>query len=297
MRRTRIIVIATFLKPNTSTVSHLSLHLFFTKRVVVLGCLSFVGQGVSPAVLCLVLFDCFSVPLLSFMCPPTFEEREPLTSNDGTTASLNTGFLVGFDLEASMLDTFQPPPVPLPYDMVLGGSASTDSESGQKTVSSFKTLITHEDIEESDCKAQANSAPISPRKEELSKPNETQVLVTEEEDVCPICLEEYGVENPRNLTKCEHHFHLSCILEWMERSDSCPICDQMMVAADSFAIRDALTKSLFWLAQSLGAYGFFLWFLFLYNVENEAYNVSANTRPISLAFGKRFERQLGIPIA
>ncbi|KAK7295106.1 hypothetical protein RJT34_18010 [Clitoria ternatea] len=163
-----------------------------------------------------------------YYCPPTFEERESLTSNDGTT-SFSAGFLVGLNLEASIPDTFQPPPVPLPYDVVLGGSASTDSESGRETVSSFETLITREDIEESDCKAKLNSAPISPRKEELLKSNETHVLVTEEEDVCPICLEEYDVENPRNLTKCEHHFHLSCILEWMERSDSCPICDQIGV--------------------------------------------------------------------
>ncbi|MBA0741347.1 hypothetical protein Gogos_014509, partial [Gossypium gossypioides] len=38
---------------------------------------------------------------------------------------------------------------------------------------------------------------------------------------------EYDAENPELLTKCEHHFHLSCILEWMERSDTCPICDQV----------------------------------------------------------------------
>ncbi|KAL2330266.1 hypothetical protein Fmac_017847 [Flemingia macrophylla] len=164
-----------------------------------------------------------------YYCPPTFEERESLTSNDGINASHNAGFLVGLNLEASIPDTFRSPPVPLPYDAVLGGSASTDSESGRETVSSFETLITCEDAEESDCKAQANSAPTSPRKEELSKSNVTQLLVTEEEDVCPICLEEYDVENPRNLTKCEHHFHLSCILEWMERSDSCPICDQEMI--------------------------------------------------------------------
>ncbi|KAL5143778.1 putative E3 ubiquitin-protein ligase RHB1A [Glycine soja] len=162
-------------------------------------------------------------------CPPTFEERESLTSNNGTNASVNAGFLIGLNLEASMPDTFQSPPVPLPYDMVLGGSASTYSESGRETVSSFETLITREDVEESDCKAQANSALTSPRKAQLSKSNVTQVLVTEEEDVCPICLEEYDVENPSNLTKCEHHFHLSCILEWMERSDSCPICDQEMI--------------------------------------------------------------------
>lgn len=163
--------------------------------------------------------------------PPTSEESESLTANDGTNASLNAGFLVGLNLDASIPDTFHPPPVPLPYDMVLGGSASTDSESGRETasVSSYETSMTREDIEESDFKAPAKSAPISPKKEALSKANETQVLVIEEEDVCPICLEEYDDENPRNLTKCEHHFHLSCILEWMERSDSCPICDQEMI--------------------------------------------------------------------
>ncbi|RDX97241.1 putative E3 ubiquitin-protein ligase RHB1A, partial [Mucuna pruriens] len=174
-----------------------------------------------------------------YYCPPTFEEHESLTTHDGANASLNSGFLVGFNLEASMPDTFQPPPVPLPYDMVLGGSASTDSESGRETLSSFETLITCDDVEESDCKAQANSAPTSPRKAEVPKSNGNEVLVIEEEDVCPICLEEYDVENPRNLTKCEHHFHLSCILEWMERSDSCPICDQVgELSCQYFALLD-----------------------------------------------------------
>jgi hypothetical protein len=128
---------------------------------------------------------------LQFQCPPTLEEREFLTSNDGTAASLAAGYLVGLNLEASIPDTFRSPPVPLPYDIVFGGSASTDSESGRETVSvsSFETSITRDDIEESDCKVQTKSAPISPRKVELSKSNGTQVLVTEEEDVCPICLE------------------------------------------------------------------------------------------------------------
>jgi len=38
---------------------------------------------------------------------------------------------------------------------------------------------------------------------------------------------EYDDENPKITTKCEHHFHLACILEWMERSDSCPVCDKV----------------------------------------------------------------------
>jgi hypothetical protein len=167
-----------------------------------------------------------------YYCPPILEERDALTSTDGATDSLTAGLLVGLNVEGSTPDTYQSPPAPLPYDVVLGGTASTDSESGRDTVvsgSSFETLITCEDIEESDPKAQAKSAPISPSKAELWKSSEPHALVIEEEDGCPICLEEYDVENPKTLTKCEHHFHLACILEWMERSDSCPICDQEMI--------------------------------------------------------------------
>ncbi|CAN8230885.1 unnamed protein product [Cochlearia groenlandica] len=52
-------------------------------------------------------------------------------------------------------------------------------------------------------------------------------------DECPICLEEYEGENPRLLTKCGHDFHLACILEWMERSEACPVCDKELVFAES----------------------------------------------------------------
>lgn len=45
--------------------------------------------------------------------------------------------------------------------------------------------------------------------------------------LCTLHLAEYDLENPRIMTKCEHHFHLSCILEWRERSDTCPVCDQV----------------------------------------------------------------------
>ena len=38
---------------------------------------------------------------------------------------------------------------------------------------------------------------------------------------------EYTPENPQIITKCSHHFHLSCIYEWMERSDTCPICGKV----------------------------------------------------------------------
>ncbi|KAK4758127.1 hypothetical protein SAY87_019428 [Trapa incisa] len=56
---------------------------------------------------------------------------------------------------------------------------------------------------------------------------------SDDEDVCPTCLEEYTSENPKITTRCSHHFHLSCIYEWMERSESCPICGKEMELCES----------------------------------------------------------------
>ncbi|XP_071703318.1 E3 ubiquitin-protein ligase At3g02290-like isoform X2 [Rutidosis leptorrhynchoides] len=52
----------------------------------------------------------------------------------------------------------------------------------------------------------------------------------DDEDVCPICLEEYTIENPRIITKCFHHYHLGCIYEWNERSETCPFCSKVITS-------------------------------------------------------------------
>ncbi|XP_077215402.1 E3 ubiquitin-protein ligase At3g02290-like isoform X2 [Tasmannia lanceolata] len=59
---------------------------------------------------------------------------------------------------------------------------------------------------------------------------ESYILTSsEDEDVCPTCLEEYTSENPKIMTQCSHHYHLGCIYEWMERSETCPVCGKVMV--------------------------------------------------------------------
>ena len=37
-----------------------------------------------------------------------------------------------------------------------------------------------------------------------------------------------AADNPKILTQCNHHFHLACIYEWLERSQTCPICSRQM---------------------------------------------------------------------
>ncbi|XP_074589796.1 E3 ubiquitin-protein ligase At3g02290-like [Curcuma longa] len=52
---------------------------------------------------------------------------------------------------------------------------------------------------------------------------------SDDEDACPICLEEYTSENPRSTLQCSHQFHLCCVYEWMERSHACPFCNKLML--------------------------------------------------------------------
>ena len=46
------------------------------------------------------------------------------------------------------------------------------------------------------------------------------------ETECAICLNEFiGVDIIKAFYKCEHIFHKSCLLDWLKKSDSCPLCN------------------------------------------------------------------------
>lgn len=187
-----------------------------------------------------------------YYCPPSLEEHESSRSYNGTASALPAGILVGLNLDTSSPDTFRPPPAPIPFNVLFGrpqtpirsvGSQGPKCDPGRQSVESapFKdsagadscacdTLVPGH-VGKPEGKTLADILLASPTKSdvEFSKTSEPHQLVTEEEDACPICLEEYDTENPKMVTNCEHDFHLSCLLEWMERSDLCPVCDKEMV--------------------------------------------------------------------
>ncbi|ESQ37687.1 hypothetical protein EUTSA_v10028991mg [Eutrema salsugineum] len=168
-----------------------------------------------------------------YYCPESFGELGPSGARAGVGSAFTTGLLVDIGLETSIPDTFCAP-APLPYDLLLGRPQCAVSEpiKGMTSDSSFETLATCEDLMGLDCKTQPSSVILSPSKSVICKQKGCNQLVDEEEDSCPICFEDYDVENPRLTTKCEHDFHLSCLLDWIERSDSCPICDKEVVFDD-----------------------------------------------------------------
>ncbi|KAK9068317.1 hypothetical protein SSX86_012428 [Deinandra increscens subsp. villosa] len=178
-------------------------------------------------------FQLHGTPIYNY-CPPALEEHES-TTTPLETSPFSTRLLIDVNLDTSTPDTYRSPPTPIPFDVVLGIPQSTNMRSNdqafddllnQKPTPPVKVKIfDHVAAEE------GNTAPI------LESPNKAEVgfqtskcldcSTTDEEDVCPTCFEEYDAENPRIVTKCEHQFHLSCILEWMERSNTCPICSQV----------------------------------------------------------------------
>ncbi|GMJ06259.1 hypothetical protein like AT5G41350 [Hibiscus trionum] len=182
--------------------------------------------------------------------PRASDRHVPLSSHNATASTVSSGLLVDTNLEVSVPDVYQPPPAPVPFDAAVGHPQTPSAAQGihnskrdeavqttnigscQETVavSTRKTSI-KSDAKELDCKAQATTENESSKglEVEFSKPVEPIVSTKEEEDCCPTCLEEYDAENPKIITKCEHHFHLACILEWLERSETCPVCDKEMI--------------------------------------------------------------------
>lgn len=156
--------------------------------------------------------------------------------------------------DSSITRTYRAPPRPLPYDdprcsglhhqrVRLGSSYDKASSHLQEESDPLRRSCDDADVETTGKKGKWNESDF----EGESKLRYTESSLNlskkvtdgdeysfhssedEDEDVCPTCLEEYVSENPRIILQCSHHFHLSCIYEWMERSEACPVCGKVML--------------------------------------------------------------------
>ncbi|GFP88908.1 E3 ubiquitin-protein ligase at3g02290 [Phtheirospermum japonicum] len=175
---------------------------------------------------------------------PVSEEREPLSSSHHAIVTTHpAGLLVDTNLDTSVPDTYRPPPAPIPYETHAGRphtpsrnreaicdktevilqTTNTESVEDVNSGSPLETKVKDVECDEKgsiNIELAASKDVEDEKSDDLKKSIEPMVPpLLDEEDVCPTCLEEYDEENPKMVTKCEHHFHLACILEWMERRD------------------------------------------------------------------------------
>ncbi|KAK6255867.1 hypothetical protein QUC31_017560 [Theobroma cacao] len=159
------------------------------------------------------------------------------------TASMNSSA----SLDNSLSDMYRSPPRPLPYDadtryfiLQRDGLVSRREKGSSHSQEESEPLRGEDDADsESLSTGDKWKGCEEGSKEQHSKSSQKLSSAkapvgigyiyssTEEEDVCPTCLEEYTPENPKIVTKCSHHFHLGCIYEWMERSENCPVCGKV----------------------------------------------------------------------
>mmetsp|Transcript_18119 Transcript_18119/g.59535 ORF Transcript_18119/g.59535 Transcript_18119/m.59535 type:complete len:247 (-) Transcript_18119:884-1624(-) len=71
--------------------------------------------------------------------------------------------------------------------------------------------------------------------------------------VCAVCQEEFPVNGKAKMMPCGHPFHYDCLMEWLERKNSCPICRYSLpservafdLAEDLVRARDPTASSLY----------------------------------------------------
>ncbi|XP_039136940.1 E3 ubiquitin-protein ligase At3g02290-like isoform X1 [Dioscorea cayenensis subsp. rotundata] len=145
--------------------------------------------------------------------------------------------------DSSLPNTYRSPPRPLPYDDPRCSRPRDRLVSRREKCSSHsheESEPLRRDFDENNAETKAEKDKRSGSKNgvklccsnsstDVTSGSTYYFSSSEDEDVCPTCLEEYTSENPKIVMQCSHHFHLSCIYEWMERSEICPVCGKVMV--------------------------------------------------------------------
>ncbi|KDP39315.1 hypothetical protein JCGZ_01072 [Jatropha curcas] len=50
--------------------------------------------------------------------------------------------------------------------------------------------------------------------------------------VCSVCLEELSIGSEATRMPCSHVYHQKCIVEWLKKSNTCPLCRYQMPTAN-----------------------------------------------------------------
>uniref|UniRef100_A0A1J3FQA0 RING-type E3 ubiquitin transferase n=1 Tax=Noccaea caerulescens TaxID=107243 RepID=A0A1J3FQA0_NOCCA len=171
-------------------------------------------------------------------------ETRSLPSSVQATASITSSS----SHDNFLSEAFRSTPRPLPYDAdprYIRSLVSRREKGSSHSHEEAEPLRSDGDAADSEsfrgCSKWGNNKSDKDTKEDYSSKSSLRIsksksmvdtesiyVLSEDEDVCPTCLEEYTSENPKIVTKCCHHFHLGCIYEWMERSENCPVCGKVM---------------------------------------------------------------------
>lgn len=64
--------------------------------------------------------------------------------------------------------------------------------------------------------------------------NASTKQIMEIEDKCAICCDAYGEEDALMKTPCNHHFHKGCLIQWLWKQSTCPLCQKVVIRNRTF---------------------------------------------------------------
>jgi len=53
------------------------------------------------------------------------------------------------------------------------------------------------------------------------------------EQQCPVCIAVFEATSECVAMPCKHHFHATCILPWLSKTNSCPVCRHELITDDA----------------------------------------------------------------
>nr|CAD7438727.1 unnamed protein product [Timema bartmani] len=56
--------------------------------------------------------------------------------------------------------------------------------------------------------------------------------ISSSDDKCPVCLKLHSLGEVVKVLPCNHSFHSACILPWLEKTNSCPLCRHQLPTDD-----------------------------------------------------------------
>lgn len=75
-----------------------------------------------------------------------------------------------------------------------------------------------------------------PAKKEMISTLPTVSITKDQTDcrlVCPVCKEEFSLDESVRKLPCLHYFHSECIVPWLELHDTCPVCRKSLKDVDN----------------------------------------------------------------
>jgi len=74
--------------------------------------------------------------------------------------------------------------------------------------------------------------PPPPTSSEFINNLEREQIESGDERSCPICLKNFEEGEEGSTLPCKHQFHVECLIPWLQKTSSCPLCRAELPTAD-----------------------------------------------------------------